>query len=309
VLTRTRVLTHLPAVFCPSLQVAALVAAEHPGVGEFFLTPDEFVLFHSPAKIWQRVPVVARRRDAPASMLLTFHPRRLSSDPCRIPDMVTRKRSVWIDQADEKVMPASALDSRSAAAGRYGDLPGQRRYSSTDTSTAGDSPPPPLLRPSPPPPPPAVSRAAREGVALLSLQKALRPTNDAIGLSAALWKDQVGSWGKSPRPPLPCAGGVSSAAGSGWEAVTCSDDGRDVVRVKLLGLSDSAFGGGGGGRFEGTLPPELGSLKSLQELWLNIHAISGTIPPSFCRLAALRRLHLGFNSLTGEIPAQLGAAN
>ena len=74
----------------------------------------------------------------------------------------------------------------------------------------------------------------------------------------------------------------------------------------------------GGGRFEGTLPAELGMLQSLEELWcavmhpvhridspfhlessgsmmpsrpywlrrLNIHAISGTIPVSFGNLGA-----------------------
>ena len=53
---------------------------------------------------------------------------------------------------------------------------------------------------------------------------------------------------------------------------------------------------GGGGRFEGTLPAELGELASLQELWLNIHSISGTVrnQPHFWVVLAVHVIAMGF---------------
>jgi hypothetical protein len=80
-------------------------------------------------------------------------------------------------------------------------------------------------------------------------------------------------------------------AGRPWTGVECNGNGR-VMKLKLLGLvgelSDMLMGtpvqegssetntpgqDQAGGRFEGTVPSELGSLKELEELWLNMHRI------------------------------------
>ena len=253
-------------------QPAAVVAAAWPNVGEFIVTPDTFVRFLSPAKIWQRVPVVARRSDAPNNMLVSFHPQRLSSDPCDTPDMVSHKWSIWIDETDRRIKPApSANDVYNDLGAQY-----QGHYHPGGSGSSSSPAEPKLSSPA--------SRADLESAALLSLQRALRPTDDAIGLSAALWKDQIGSWGTPPYSARACPLDGSRA----WEAVRC-DNRQYVVKLKLLGLADSTFGAYlnffcqrsavptpllvcvagpmGGGRFEGTLPPELGVLRSLEELW------------------------------------------
>ena len=214
-----------------------MVAAAWPRAGEFFTSSGEFVRFLSPATIWQRVPVVARRSDAPSLMLVSFHPRRLHSDPCQTPDMVSRKWSTWIEETD------SNIRSISNAKMMYNDVGPRspRDYSGGGGNNGGDggggsssrSISPATLRHSP-----SVTTAELESTALLSLQRALRPNDDAIGLSAALWKDQVGSWGKPPNSQVACP----TDGGRAWEAVACSDDRQHVVKVKLLGLSDSTFG-------------------------------------------------------------------
>lgn len=266
----------------------SVVAAAWPREGEFVATSDEFVRFLSPAKIWQRVPVVARRSDNPNTMLVSFHPRRLTSDACRTPDMVSRKWSLWINETDRNIRPDAAANNL------YNGPRRQDHYYNSGTGSGGDngdgddlldgsrSPEQLLL-------PPPASSAHVESTALLSLQRALRPSNDGIGLSAALWKDQIGSWGQSPGSANACPTDRSSA----WEAVRCSDDRQHVVKVKLLGLADATFGARssshryrravliasareprivwpgalGGGRYEGTLPGELGALVRLEELW------------------------------------------
>jgi hypothetical protein len=61
-----------------------------------------------------------------------------------------------------------------------------------------------------------------------------------------------------------------------------------------------------GNRFEGSLPPELGSLPALESLVLENNSFTGGIPPELGQLASLRELRLGGNSLTGPVPAQIG---
>eukprot|EP01043_Picozoa_sp_COSAG02_P049263 COSAG02_NODE_4929_length_4821_cov_7.778060_2_plen_287_part_00 len=221
---------------------ASVVAGAWPWEGELVVTADEFVRFLSPAKIWQRVPVVARRIDSPSNMLISFHPQRLTSDACRTPDMVSFKWSLWIDETDRNIRPDSAANN-------VYNSPGSRRqdhYYNSGTGSGGDSgdsgggsggsgggsSPHQLVLPL------RAGPARVESTALLSLQRALRPSSDGIGLSAALWKDQIGSWGKAPYSTNACATDGSRA----WEAVGCSDDRQHVVKVKLLGLADATFG-------------------------------------------------------------------
>ena len=55
----------------------------------------------------------------------------------------------------------------------------------------------------------------------------------------------------------------------------------------------------------GEIPPELGGLSNLVELWLYHNDLSGEIPPELGGLASLEILFMSGNELTGEIPEEL----
>ncbi|CAM9532839.1 unnamed protein product [Scytosiphon promiscuus] len=55
------------------------------------------------------------------------------------------------------------------------------------------------------------------------------------------------------------------------------------------------------------MPKELGSLRFLEQLWLQHNNLTGTIPEELGNLTALTRLWLSNNRLEGHIPKELGA--
>ena len=77
-----------------------------------------------------------------------------------------------------------------------------------------------------------------------------------------------------------------------WYGVTLSR-----YWIKELSLGDNAL--------SGTIPGELGRLRSLDELDLHGNALSGRIPREFGRIRGLNRLFLQENSLSGAIPNEL----
>ena len=79
-----------------------------------------------------------------------------------------------------------------------------------------------------------------------------------------------------------------------WHGVTTNSNGR-VIR---LDLNDN--------QLTGEIPPELGGLPNLRDLFLSYNDLTGEIPPELGRLSNLRDLFLGANQLTGEIPPELG---
>ena len=79
-----------------------------------------------------------------------------------------------------------------------------------------------------------------------------------------------------------------------WYGVRTDVFGR-VVGVRL-GFNELA----------GSLPPELGNLASLTQLWLSSSDLTGSIPGELGDLSSLTRLWLGYNELTGPIPPELG---
>ena len=93
-------------------QLDGVLAAAWPRARGMIVTPDTFVWFFCPAKIWQKVPVVARHIDAPNIMLVSIHPRRLYTDPCETPDMVSYKWTIWIDETDARIKPVVATTRR-----------------------------------------------------------------------------------------------------------------------------------------------------------------------------------------------------
>ena len=63
-----------------------------------------------------------------------------------------------------------------------------------------------------------------------------------------------------------------------------------------------------GNQLTGEIPPELGSLANLKELWLSQNQLTGEIPVELGNLTNLDRTwNYGGNQLTGEIPPELGS--
>ncbi len=56
----------------------------------------------------------------------------------------------------------------------------------------------------------------------------------------------------------------------------------------------------------GSIPPELGSLKSLLNLQLIANPVTGSIPPELGNLGNLRSMSIELHELTGRIPPELG---
>ena len=59
----------------------------------------------------------------------------------------------------------------------------------------------------------------------------------------------------------------------------------------------------------GTIPPELGNLKSLVYVRLLGNQISGTLPQSITALPALQELDVSANRISGTIPKMIGDLN
>ncbi|XP_059432067.1 probable LRR receptor-like serine/threonine-protein kinase At5g10290 [Corylus avellana] len=78
-----------------------------------------------------------------------------------------------------------------------------------------------------------------------------------------------------------------------WPEIHC--DNESVTRVTLSSMG-----------FNGTLSPDIGTIKSLSFLDLSGNHITGKIPKEFGNLASLGTLDLANNNLTGEIPSSLG---
>ena len=79
-----------------------------------------------------------------------------------------------------------------------------------------------------------------------------------------------------------------------WRGITPDADGC----VAHLWLSDNGL--------VGTLPPELGSLSSLEWVDLSRNRLTGEIPAGLGQLSHLQRLVLSGNQFSGPIPAELG---
>ena len=61
-----------------------------------------------------------------------------------------------------------------------------------------------------------------------------------------------------------------------------------------------------GNNLTGMIPPELGQVEGLRNLWLPANQLSGSIPHELGQLMELETLILSFNLLTGSIPPELG---
>ena len=56
----------------------------------------------------------------------------------------------------------------------------------------------------------------------------------------------------------------------------------------------------------GSIPSEIGNLTNLTRLYLSYNELTGSIPSEIWNLTNLTRLYLGYNQLTGSIPSEIG---
>ena len=255
----------------------------------------EVVLFISPGhnhatEVWEvyRTWDVQRREDG---TIIAVHPHRDSWRAARPDDYQTYRSSL------EMGLPAftqAVTAAHQARVTEYGgriapediqsraegvDLPmlvtdaNQLRQFYADTG-AYDHPDGPPAQP-PPPCGLAVPDQAnnpglmRDCMALLAAKDSLR------GAAALSWSTDI--------------------AITSWDGITSGGSPSRVTGLTLPSLNLS-----------GSIPPELGELSGLNELFLHSNQLTGPIPPELGGLIGLQLLWLHDNQLTGAIPGQLG---
>ncbi|CAB4313651.1 unnamed protein product [Prunus armeniaca] len=88
------------------------------------------------------------------------------------------------------------------------------------------------------------------------------------------------------------------------DALTVTQKGQKMELVRILTVFTSIDLSCN--KFNGSIPEELGELKSLHGLNLSFNALTGTIPSSLGNLRQLESLDLSKNSLSGPIPPEFG---
>ena len=153
-----------------------------------------------------------------------------------------------------------------------------REIGAYDDITPGDGLDNPFTPAQPPPVPPCVTGGAVADPGANRHQvhdcQALLAAQAALGGAALNW---------SPALPLPI-----------WDGVTMDGPDGSVVKLDLSGRG-----------LAGVLPPELGRLYGLEELWLRNNRLSGAIPPALGLLGGLQYLVLDGNRLSGAVPSEL----
>ncbi|CAK9270856.1 unnamed protein product [Sphagnum jensenii] len=114
--------------------------------------------------------------------------------------------------------------------------------------------------------------------------------------------------------PLPNWVGTDSSP-CGWMGVTCNSNNEELVlgSNSLSGLIPPQIGtlsslqylDLSSNTFSGTVPLQLGNLVNLQHLDLSSNALSGTLPPELGNLVNLQSFYLGSSHLTGSIPEEI----
>ncbi|XP_062005621.1 receptor-like protein 7 [Rosa rugosa] len=87
------------------------------------------------------------------------------------------------------------------------------------------------------------------------------------------------------------------------DTITVTTKGLEIELVKILTVFTSIDFSCN--KFNGSIPYEIGELKSLHILNLSNNAFTGAIPPSLSNLSQLESLDLSQNNLSGQIPPQL----
>ena len=169
--------------------------------------------------------------------------------------------------AEKRIASAEGLEAYYREIGAYDDI------------TPGDGIDNPFTPAQPPPVPPCVTGGAVADPGAHRQQvhdcQALLAAQEALGAAALNW---------SPTHPLPA-----------WDGVTMDGPDGSVVKLDLSGRG-----------LAGVIPPELGWLFGLEELWLRNNRLTGAIPPELGLLGGLQYLVLDGNRLSGAVPAELG---
>jgi Leucine-rich repeat (LRR) protein len=121
---------------------------------------------------------------------------------------------------------------------------------------------------------------ASERAALIALYNATNGDN---------WTDN-GGW---KTPPLYSDGFAMPGTEYNWSGISIS-----IIYVRSIQMSSN--------QLSGSIPPELGNLSNLEELYLPSNQLSGSIPPELGNLSHLAYLSLRENQLSGSIPPELG---
>ncbi|CAM9776414.1 unnamed protein product, partial [Ectocarpus sp. 12 AP-2014] len=79
-----------------------------------------------------------------------------------------------------------------------------------------------------------------------------------------------------------------------WYGLSINEIGSFVSRISLIRNN-----------LQGDLPPELGNLTAVEEIYLETNSLTGPIPPELGKLQNLEILNLHTNFLTGTIPKEL----
>ncbi|KAM5559161.1 hypothetical protein ABKV19_020686 [Rosa sericea] len=87
------------------------------------------------------------------------------------------------------------------------------------------------------------------------------------------------------------------------DAVTATSKGLEMDLVYILFIFTSIDFSAN--KFNGTIPKEMGQLRSLRVLNLSSNAFTGEIPSSFGKMGSIESLDLSQNLLSGQIPPQL----
>jgi hypothetical protein len=83
-----------------------------------------------------------------------------------------------------------------------------------------------------------------------------------------------------------------------WHGVTCNAGHVGALRL--------AGGWGGGNNLTGSLPPEIGNLIHLEDIYLAGNELSGAIPSEIGNLSKLKEIRMYNNQLTGTLPSEIG---
>ncbi len=131
----------------------------------------------------------------------------------------------------------------------------------------------------------AAAAGAGRGTAQITVASG-QGTDDRAALVALYEATDGPNWTNSE-------GWLTDAPLDDWENVWTTDG-----QVSHLALDDN--------NLKGHIPPEVGDLSGLVELWLTFNDLTGPVPPELGRLSNLVSLRLGTNRLTGSIPPELG---
>jgi hypothetical protein len=90
------------------------------------------------------------------------------------------------------------------------------------------------------------------------------------------------------------------------DPITLTVDNSIYLWGEYYSIENTISIGLGSRELTGSIPPEIGNLTNLTNLYLDLNQLTGSIPPEIGNLINLTNLNLGHNQLTGPIPSEIG---